>query len=198
MANHEGDDGVAEPRQSSPTTRLAAANRMREALRDRAGLLPVSEAAAQFFAEAFDADVAAVTLLRGDEYRKLTTVGEESPGQVRHALWEPYPTSVYPQITQVFKAGRGFVASIGNDGGIPETQGLLSKLKKGSCIGAPIIHHSDVVGEVFVSRVPGRHGFTGKDLALALDLARQLGFRIGPAIVAYDANNPGWWPARES
>jgi hypothetical protein len=50
---------------------------------------------------------------------------------------------------------------------------------------------------VFVSRRIGVHGFNGKDLAVALDLSRQLGFRVGPAVVAYNANNPDWWPVAD-
>ncbi len=71
---------------------------------------------------------------------------------------------------------------------------MLSSFHQGSCIGAPIIYRQEVLGEVFVSRRVGAHGFNGKDLAVALDLSRQLGFRVGPAVVAYDANNPDWWP----
>lgn len=188
------DEHIGERHESSPTARLAAANRMREALKDRAGLSPISEAAAAFFFDLFDADVCAITLLRGDEYRKLTTIGEGSPGQVLHDIWQPYPTSTYTELTDILKSGRGFVASLGNDGGVPETQLLLRKLRKGSCVGAPIMHRADVVGEVFVSRRAGRHVFTGRDLALALDLSRQLGFRLGPAVIAYDDAHPEWWP----
>ena len=188
-------DEVADDRPDwSPTARLAAANRMRESLKDSAGLIAIAEASAGFFAETFAADASAITLIRGGEFRTLVTVGDESPGQVRHVDWEPYPTSTYPQIADVLRAGRGYVCSIGNPGGIAESQAMLKSYQKGSCIGAPIIYHQEVLGEVFVSRRVGVHSFNGKDLAVALDLARQLGFRIGPAVVAHDANNPDWWP----
>lgn len=188
------DDQLGDQQAWSPTERLAAANRMRSALKDRAGLSPISEAAAKFFVETFEADVAAITLLRGDEYRKLTAIGEEGPREVTHDVWEPYPTSVYSELTQVLKSGRGFVAAVGCDGGVPETQTLLRRLRKGTCVGAPIVHKGEVIGEVFVSRDIGRQNFTGRDLALALDLSRQLGFRIGPAIIAYEDAHPQWWP----
>ncbi|HVQ18963.1 MAG TPA: GAF domain-containing protein [Actinomycetes bacterium] len=181
----------------TPTTRLAAANRMRERLKARAGLVAIAEAAAHYFADTFQADAAAITLLRGDEYRTLITVGDESPGQQRHVNWEAYPTSTYPQITEVLRAGRGYVSSLGNPGGIPESQRMLRQIQKASCIGAPIVYGGTIWGEMFVSRRTGVRAFTGKDLAVALDLARQLGFRIGPAVVAHDANNPDWWPTTD-
>lgn len=181
----------------SPTTKLAAANRMRESLKDRAGLLPIAEAAVSFFVETFVADEGSITLLRGSQFRTLASFGEELRGPLRYLNWDPYPTSTYPQITRVLRSGRGYVASIGNDGGIQETQEMLTSFQQGSCIGTPIIYHQEVLGEVFVSRRIGVHGFNGKDLAIALDLARQLGFRVGPAVVAYDANNPNWWPLEE-
>jgi len=191
------ESGVGDRREWSPTARLAAANRMRESLKDRAGLLRIAEAAAYYFVDTFTADASAITLLRGPEYRTLITVGDPTPGQVRHEDGKVYPTSTYPQITEVLRAGRGYVSSIGNDGGVPETQELLRRIRKSSCIGAPIIYRTNVLGEVFVSRRPGVHTFNGNDLAIALDLSRQLGFRIGPAVVAYDQNNPDWWPESE-
>jgi hypothetical protein len=50
------------------------------------------------------------------------------------------------------------------------------------------------VGEVFAARVKGRSHYTGHDLAAILDLARQIGYRMGPAVKAMDANEPSWWP----
>jgi len=188
------DEGGVDRPDWSPTARLAAANRMRDRLKGHAGLVALATEAAEFFAEIFSADASAITLLRGSEFRTLVTVGEEAPGQSRHTDWEPYPTATYPQIAEVLRAGRGYVSSIGNPGGIEESQSMLTSYRKGSCIGAPIIYRSDVLGEMFVSRRVGVHHFNGKDLAVALDLAHQLGFRIGPAVVAHDANNPGWWP----
>lgn len=178
----------------SATARLAAANRMREALMNKAGLIPISEAAAQFFADTFAADASTISLIRGTQYRTLVTVGEPAPGQSRHANREPYPTSTYPEITDALLAGRGYVSSIGNPGGISESQAMLTRFHKGSCIGAPIVYRADILGEVFLSRRVGVHGFNGKDLAVALELSRQLGFRVGPAVTAYDTNHPDWWP----
>ena len=188
------EEGAANRREWTPTSRLAAANRMRESLKDRAGLLPIAEAAAVYFAGTFHADTSAITLMRGPEFRTLVTVGDPTPGEVRHADRDVYPTSQYPEVTEVLRAGRGYVASLGNDGGVPETQQILTSFRKGSCIGVPISYRSDVLGELFLSRRSGIHAFSGKDLAVALDLARQLGFRLGPAVVAHDAKNPDWWP----
>ena len=191
------ESDVGDRREWSPTARLAAANRMRESLKDRAGLLRIAEAAAFYFVDTFTADASAITLVRGSEYRTLITVGDPAPGVVRHDDGTVYPTSTYPQITEVLRAGRGYVASIGNDGGVPETQAMLRSIRRSSCIGAPIIYRTNVLGEVFLTRRTGVHTFNGNDLAIALDLSRQLGFRVGPAVVAYDQNNPDWWPEIE-
>ena len=67
-----------------------------------------------------------------------------------------------------------------------------------TCLGAPIAYGGDVVGEVFVCRVKGRPHYTGHELAALLDLARQIGYRIGPAVKAMDANDPSWWPENTS
>ncbi len=192
------EEAVAGRQEWTPTARLAAANRMRERLKDRAGLLPIAEAAAKYFVDIFHAESSAITLIRGSQYRTLVTV-DEGGGQarVRTADWKVYPTSTYPHVTELLRAGRGYVASVGNDGGVPETQEMLLSFRKGSCIGAPITYRSNVLGEVFLSRRTGVQGFTGKDLAVVLDLSRQLGFRVGPAVVAHDANNPDWWPTVE-
>ena len=55
-----------------------------------------------------------------------------------------------------------------------------------------------MVGEVFASRTRGRPYYTGHDLAALLDLARQLGYRIGPAVKAQNQVDPSWWPAAPS
>lgn len=177
----------------SAVSRLAAGNTMRERLKNLAGLGPVSDAAARFFYEFFDADASAISLLRYNQYRTLVTVGDPVPGQTRHPDGETYDADIYPTVTRKLKGGSGYVASIGNDGGIPESQAFLAEYQKGTCIGAPIVYRGDVVGEVFVSRARGRPHYTGRELASALDLARQLGFRIGPAVKAQLSLDPEWW-----
>ena len=67
-----------------------------------------------------------------------------------------------------------------------------------TCVAAPISYQGDVVGEVFVSRVRGRPYYTGHDLAALLDLARQIGYRIGPAVKAQNQLDPTWWPQTAS
>jgi GAF domain-containing protein len=175
-------------------TRLAAANKLRAQLRDLAGLTPVADAAAAFFYEFFDADASAITLMRGGWFRTLVTVGDAIPGQIRHPDGQTYPVDTYPTVAQRLEGGSGYVSSIGNDGGIPESQIFLVDYKKATCVGAPITYGGETVGEVFVSRAAGRPHYTGHELALALDLARQLGLRIGPGIKAQDQVNAGWWP----
>lgn len=188
------DAQTGDRRDWTPTTRLAVANRMRELLKDQAGLRAIAQAAAKYFVEAFGADSSGITLMRGVQFRTLVTVGEFSPGELRYPDMELYPTSTYPHITPLLKAGRGYVSSIGNPGGIPESEAMLNDLGMASCIGAPITYSGEVLGEMFVSRRQGVYAFTGKDLAVGLDLARQLGLRLGPAVKAQDANNSDWWP----
>jgi len=189
----EGADSVR-PAELSAVSRLAAGNNMRERLKNLAGLGPVSDAAAEFFYEFFDADASAISLLRHHQFRTLVTVGDAVPGQMRHPDGETYDAELYPTVTRNLMGGSGYVASIGNDGGIPESQQFLVEYKKGSCIGAPIIYGGGVMGEVFVSRQRGRPHYNGRDLASALDLSRQLGFRIGPAVKAQLTMEPDWWP----
>ncbi len=71
----------------------------------------------------------------------------------------------------------------------------MADYKKSTCIAAPISYQGEVVGEVFASRVRGRPYYTGHDLAVLLDLARQIGYRIGPAVKAQNQLDPTWWPA---
>lgn len=189
------EDAEREAAQPAAVSRLAAANQLRDRLKDRAGLLPIADAAASFFYEFFEADASAITLMRGGWFRTLVTVGDAVPGQVRHPDGQTYPTSVYPTVAEVLEAGDGYLCSIGKDGGIPESQVFLVDYKKATCIGAPISYGGAVVGEVFVSRVAGRPHYTDHHLALALDLARQLGLRIGPGVTAQDQVNEGWWPS---
>jgi GAF domain-containing protein len=190
------DDAAPTPGDpAAAVTRLAAANRLRERLRDLAGLVPVADAAAEFFYEFFDADASAITLMRGGWFRTLVTVGEAIPGQIRHPDGQTYPVDTYPTVARRLEGGSGYVSSLGNDGGIPESRVFLVDYKKATCLGAPISYAGETVGEVFVSRASGRPHYTGHELALALDLARQLGLRIGPGIKAQDQVNAGWWPS---
>src|SRR5262245_40295190 len=77
---------VGEPRPADlpAVSRLAAGNGLRERMKNRAGLEPIAIAASGFILEHFEADAAAVSLLKGDWYRTLVTVGEKVPGQRRH------------------------------------------------------------------------------------------------------------------
>jgi GAF domain-containing protein len=181
------------PSDLSPVSRLAAGNALRERLKNRVGLVPIADAAASFIYEFFDADASALSLLKGEWFRTLVTVGEPVPGQVRHDDGETFNASEYPTVTRRLRSGSGYVASIGNDGGVPESQKFLPSYRKTTCMGAPISYGGDVVGEVFVSRVTGRPHYTGHELAALVDLARQIGYRIGPALKAQDALDSSWW-----
>jgi GAF domain-containing protein len=178
-------------------TKLAAGNALRERMKNTAGLAAISAAAAGFVYDFFDADASAITVLKGDWYRTLVTVGEKALGQGRHEDGETYPTSEYPTVTRLLRSGSGYVASLGSDGGVPESQRFLRLFGKSTCLGAPITYRGDVVGEVFASRVSGRPHYTGHDLVSLLDLARQIGYRVGPAVKAQDSLDPSWWPASD-
>ena len=194
VSEHPSDVEQPRPTDLSAVSRLAAGNGLREAMKNKAGLEPIARAAAGFVRAHFGADAAAISLLRGDWYRTLVTVGEETPGQVRHADGASYPASTYPTVTATLRDGRGYLASIGNDGGVPESQRFLKRFKKSTCVGAPIAYQGETIGELWVARVTGRPHYTGHDLAAVLDIARQVGYRLGPAMKAQDALNPEWWP----
>lgn len=179
-------------------SRLAAGNALRESLKNTAGLGPIADAAAVFVADFFDADAATISLLRGEVYRALVNVGEDGYREIGHPSGENYPVTDYPTTTRLLRSGSGYVASVGNDGGVPESQRFLPDYQMTTCLGAPIAYGGDVLGEVFVSRVKGRSHYTGHDRAALLDLARQIGYRIGPAVKAMDANDPSWWPENSS
>jgi GAF domain-containing protein len=171
---------------------------LREGLKNTAGLNGISAAAASFIRDFFAADAAAITLLQGEWFRTLVTVGVQAPDEVRIPDGDTYPVKNYPNVTRLLRSGSGYVASVGSDGGVPESQKFLASYKKSTCVAAPISYQGEVVGEVFASRVRGRPYFTGHDLAALLDLARQIGYRIGPAVKAQNQVDPSWWPPAPS
>jgi GAF domain-containing protein len=178
-------------------SRLAAGNALRESLKNTAGLTAISTAAAGFIRSFFDADTAAITLMRGEWFRTLVTVGVQAADEVRLPVGDTYPTKDYPNVARLLRSGSGYIASVGNDAGIPESQKFLATYKKSTCVAAPIGYQGDVVGEVFASRLRGRPYYTEHDLAALLDLARQIGYRIGPALKAQMQLDPTWWPDDE-
>ncbi len=139
-----------------------------------------------------------ISLLRGDVYRTVVNVGDEGYREIGHPSGDDYSVAEYPDVTRLLRSGSGYVASIGHDGGVAESQRFLAEYRMTTCLGAPISYRGDVVGEVFASRVKGRPHYTGHELAALLDLARQIGYRIGPAVKAMDANDPSWWPENTS
>ena len=194
MTDETPDASRPLPSDLPAVSRLAAGNALRDRLKDKAGLGPIAEGAAAFLFDFFDADASAVSLLKGEWFRTLVTVGVATPGQVRHPDGDTYSVDKYPNVARLLRSGSGYVSSIGNDGGVPESQDFLRSYRKTTCIGAPIMYGGDVVGEVFVSRMSGRAHYAGRELAAMLDLARQIGYRMGPAVKAMDANDPSWWP----
>ena len=186
---------ASRPSDLPAVSKLAAGNALRERMKNTAGLAAISAAAAGFIHDHFEADAAAISLLRGSWYRTLVTVGEAAAGQSRHKDGDTFPTSEYPSVTRLLLSGSGYVCSLGSDGGVPESQRFLKLFHKSSCIGAPITYRGEVVGEVFASRSSGRPHYSGHDLVSLLDLARQIGYRVGPAVKAQDTIDPSWWPA---
>lgn len=197
MSDETPDASLPRPDDLPAVSRLAAGNGLRERLKNRAGLGSIAEGAASFVHDFFEADAAAITILKGDWYRTLRTEGTITPGQERHADGDTYPVSVYPTVTRLLRDGSGYLASLGDDGGVPESQRFLAKFRKSTCMGAPIAYGGETVGEVFVSRESGRPHYNGHDLAALLDLARQIGYRLGPAVKAQDALDGSWWPSSD-
>lgn len=198
MADTTPDPPRPRPSDLPAVSRLAAGNALRERLKNTAGLDGISAAAAAFIGDFFDADAAAITLLQGEWFRTLVTVGVQDPDEVRIPDGDTYPVKDFPNVTRLLRSGSGYVASVGNDGGVPESQKFLASYKKSTCVAAPISYQGEVVGEVFASRTRGRPYYTGHDLAALLDLARQIGYRIGPAVKAQNQVDPSWWPAAPS
>jgi GAF domain-containing protein len=194
VSDETPDASPPRPDDLPAVSRLAAGNGLRERLKNRAGLGPIAAGAASFLHDFFEADAAAISILKGDWYRTLYTEGPPTPGQQRHSDGATYPVSDYPTVTRLLRSGSGYVSSIGNPGGVPESQRFLTDWRKSTCMGAPIAYGGETVGEAFVSREKGRAHYTGHDLAALLDLARQIGYRIGPAIKAQDALDTSWWP----
>jgi GAF domain-containing protein len=197
VSDQTPDPSRPRPSDLPAVSRLAAGNALRESLKNTAGLTAISTAAAGFIRSFFDADAAAITLMHGQWFRTLVTVGVQSPDEVRLPDGDTYPTKDYPNVARMLRSGSGYVSSVGSDGGIPESQKFLAQYKKSTCVAAPISYQGDVVGEVFASRVRGRPDYTGHDLAALLDLARQIGYRIGPAVKAQMQLDPTWWPDDE-
>ncbi len=198
MSDQTPDSPRLRPSDLPAVSRLAAGNALRSRLKNTAGLNGIAGAAASFLYDFFDADDASISLLKGDWFRTLVSVGADAPGEVTHPNGDTYPVSEYPTVTRLLRSGSGYVSSVGNDGGVRESQRFLAEYRMTTCMGAPIGYQGDVVGEVFVSRVRGRSHYTGRDLAALLDLARQIGYRVGPAVKAQDERDPAWWPSEAS
>lgn len=175
--------------------RLSASNRIREAMRGCTSLAELGEAAAEQFMETFFADTASVSLIQGDEYRTLVNVGELFPGEVPFPDDEIYGTDYYPQATAELLAGRGFFSSVGVIGSLPESDALLAELDRGTCMGVPLNYDGSCIGEVFVTRPKGDHLFDASDVGLGMELSRQLGFLIGPALLQVLREDPEFWPS---
>lgn len=194
MSDETPDSSRPRPSDLPAVSRLAAGNALREGLKNTAGLGGIAAAAASFIRDYFDADAAAISLLQGEWFRTLVTVGVRTPDEVRIPDGETYPVKDFPNVARLLRSGSGYIASVGSDGGVPESRRFLATYKKSTCVAAPISYQGDVVGEVFASRVRGRPYYTGHDLASLLDLARQIGYRIGPAVKAQNQVDPKWWP----
>ncbi|MEO8330333.1 MAG: GAF domain-containing protein [Candidatus Nanopelagicales bacterium] len=155
----------------------------------------IAEAAAESFRVTFSADTASVSLIRGGEYRTLVNVGVLFPGDTRFPTDEFYETSYYPTASAALLAGDGYFSSIGVRGTLPESDRLLRELDRGSCMGVPLTYLRETLGEVFVTRPHGDAVFDGDDLSVAMELTRQLGFRVGPALLKRLRTDSTFWPS---
>jgi len=187
--------GVAAVSSWAAVSRLAAANRIRNALNGKQGLAATAEAAAESFLETFAADTASVSLIHGDEYRSLVNVGVLFPGDSRFPDDEVYEVTYYPTASAALLKGEGYFSSVGVMGTLRESDKLLAELDRGSCMGVPLIYLRKTIGEVFVTRPHGDAVFGAADLAVGMELTRQLGFRIGPAFFKRLEREPEWWPS---
>ena len=129
MTDQTPDPQRLRPSDLPAVSRLAAGNALRAGLKDTAGLNGISTAAAGFIRDFFEADAAAITLMSGEWFRPLVTVGLQAPDEVRRPDGATYPVSDYPNVARLLRSGSGYLASVGNDGGVLESQKLLGEVQ---------------------------------------------------------------------
>ncbi len=113
MSDQTPDPQRPRPSDLPAVSRLAAGNALREGLKNTAGLNGISTAAAAFIRDFFEADAAAITLMKGEWFRTLVTVGVQSPDEIRIPDGDTYPVKTFPTVTRLLRSGSGYVASVG-------------------------------------------------------------------------------------
>jgi len=180
--------GAAEPykfrRAWSSGSRGEASKRVQTALESVGGLLSVTEALGEAFAEIMVASAVSVSLLDDDGYWDLVTVGNLGPGEVRFPN-ERYPTSYYPFAAERLLAREGYISTdgqlyIGEDH--PHFENWAGV---GSFMGVPVIANAEPRGQMLIVRDRSHPAFLPEDLQVATDLATHFGARLPNLLAEY-------------
>ena len=177
--------GTSSPDPHSPLSppSQAAVNRVRLALADVVGLLPVAEAAAIAIREAAGATAVGISLMDGSEYWDLVEVWPSAFSYERFPVNSRYPLTQYPAASERLLAGKGYFSGDAADEVMAEYRELWPEVSIGSIMGVPIVALGEVHGEVFLLRDAQAPAFTRDDMDLVAEMATYLGARL-PALVA--------------
>jgi len=163
------------------SSRVDACQRVRNAMADAAGLLPVAEAAAETILGVLGAATVSVTLLdpERDEYWDLVSVGALMPGDERFPLNARYPASGFPEATKRLLNEDGYLSLDSSDRVLVEYHTHWpGDINIGSIMGAPLVAGAEVRGEILVARDRRAPRFSRLDLDLAREMSTVLGDRL--------------------
>lgn len=163
--------------------RLRTLSRVRQAMSEAVGLLPVAESAAEAILEIMSAASVSILLMDEGFYSDLLNVGTLPPGEERFPVNSRYPTSQYPIATERLLDGKGYFSGSAVDEILTEFRHRWPQVSVGSIMGVPIVALGSVHGEVFLIRDEQTPPFNREDMELVADLATMLGARL-PALVA--------------
>lgn len=160
------------------TSRLRAANELREALGRHSQLTPVADAGAEFFLQLMTARTVTVTVLMDGVYCDLVIAGELPPGEVRYPADAVFAEELYPESTRLLRERGGYLTSDPQDPVSVEYAVSSVSLGFTSLMGVAIVQAGEVRGEVCLTRGPNQPAFTDDDFSLVRDLATSFGARL--------------------
>ena len=162
--------------------RLAASNTLNAVLDDEEGLRAVAEAAAETIMMLLDARALSVVLLDDRGYRDLVNVGELAPGEHRFPEEASYPANAAPAATTRHLACGTYVTLGKSMDLLDANMGAEPGLSIGWVLGVPIVHSTELWGELFMVRRRNQPAFTRADQLVACNLAALFGMRLPPLL----------------
>jgi len=130
-------------------------------------------------------DGASVSLSRWEpesgQVRCLINEGDLGPTEVPEPVDETYSMLDYRNMAVLIEEQAALVVSVDQDDGDGGYVRMLTELRKGSCVAAPIPLDGRVWGELFVTRTLDQAPFTDADGDLAVAVAAQVGAAIATA-----------------